>query len=102
MGHKDHPVYALEKWRRREELRGVAGGKTVPLIGAVVLTLEATKLGTKKGPKIKARFKICAKGTTDWIGIILGARALDCPERGGLGFIPGPYGHTFTKLGIQV
>ena len=58
--------------------------------------------GTQKLASFLAKFKICAKGTTDWVPMILGARAIDCKERGGLGFIPGPAAHGFTALGILV
>ena len=38
---------------------------------------------------------------TDWVGWILGARALDCQARGGLGFLPLEHGHSFSTLGIM-
>ena len=74
----------------------------MPLVGAVVLEMEMLKLHQETGPKIQARFKVTAYGKTDWVPIILGARAIDCPERGGLGFSPGPASHTLRGLGIQV
>ena len=36
------------------------------------------------------------------MGVIFGARALDCMERGGLGFRPTPGAHVFDRLGIAV
>jgi hypothetical protein len=88
LSDKRHPVKQLEKWEKREALRGVASGKSVPLVGSAVIAINMTPLGKAEGPEILCRFKICKKGSTDWVGWILGARALDCPERGGLGFVP--------------
>ena len=34
--------------------------------------------------------------------IIFGARAIDCVERNGLGFMPGNHSHFLTALGIQI
>ena len=71
-------------------------------MGCVVLRLGLKELGTQKITPVVARFKISSEGTSDWVPLILGARALDCPERGGLGFLPGPIAHAFTRLGILV
>ena len=103
LSSNQHPVKQLENWRQREELRGVAVGKTVPLIGAVVLELQCLEVGRAKTHKcntILVRFKICASGATDWAPTIIGARAIDCVERGGLGFAPGPRAHFITAYGI--
>ena len=100
LNDKRHPIVQLEKWPVKEELRGVAGGKSVPLLGSVVLKITMLELGKTTGPEIKARFKICKKGSTDWVGVILGARAIDCPEHGGLGHVAGPHAHVMTGLGI--
>ena len=102
LGDKRHPVLQLEHWEQGEMLRGVASGKAVPLIGSVVLRVTMLELGKDTGPDIKCRFKICAKGTTDWVGFILGARALDDPKRDGLGHIPLENSHSFVKLGIHM
>jgi len=99
---KRHPIKQLEKWKHTEGLRGVAGSKTVPLLGAVVVRLNMIELGKDDGPEVLARFKICEAKSTDWVGWILGARAIDCPGNGGLGFIPLEYSHSFTALGIQM
>ena len=96
-----HPVKLLERWEHKEGLRGVAGSKTVPLIGAVVVAVNMIELGKSDGPEIKVRFKICAAGSTDWVGWILGARAIDCPARGGLGFLPLENAHSWTALGVM-
>ena len=99
---KRHPIKQLEKWKHTEGLRGVAGSKTVPLLGAVAVRLNMIELGKDDGPEILARFKVCEAKSTDWVGWILGARAIDCPGNGGLGFIPLEYSHSFTALGIQM
>ena len=73
----------------------------VQLIGGVVLKVTMKELGKESGPDVPIRFKITKSGTTDWVGMILGARALDAPERGGLGFTPMNHGHAFSALGIH-
>ena len=60
------------------------------------------KMGMDTGPVVNVRFKICKGGSTDWVGFILGARAIDCAERGGLGFVPTEHCHTFSALGISM
>ena len=102
LGDRRHPVIQLEYWQRPEQLSGVAGGKTVKLLGAVVMRVMMLKMGENTGPEIKVRFKVCAAGTTDWVGFIMGARALDSPGRGGLGFIPCDNSHSMVALGIQM
>ena len=102
LSDKRHPIKRLEKWRHAEALSGVAGGQKVPLLGSVVMQVRMTEVGKNTGPEVLIRFKICKAGCTDWVGFIIGARAIDCPERGGLGFIPLEHCHTFTALGIQM
>ena len=102
LADKRHPIKKLEKWKHREALRGVAGGASVPLLGSVVMAVQMLELGKDTGPEVLIRFKICKSGTTDWVGWILGARCIDCPERGGLGFVPLEHSHSFTALGIQM
>ena len=41
-------------------------------------------------------------GTNDWVPIVLGARSIDCVERGGLGHSPLDKSHAMAKLGIQM
>ena len=100
MGDPRHPVFKLEKWYQEESVKGVASEKRVPLLGAVTMKVMMPRLGQEDGPIIKVKFKIMKSGSTDWVPIILGARALDCTERGGLGFIPGPHSYTFQGLNI--
>ena len=100
-GHRDHPIKALEKLEETEQLRGVAAGRTVRIIGQVILAIVFKGLSGEK-KTILARFKITELGGTDWVPIIFGARAIDCVERNGLGFMPGPHSHFLTALGLQI
>jgi len=102
LADKRHPIKNLEKWEHEEALRGVAGGKSVPLLGSVVMAVKMVELGKDTGPEVLISFKICKSGSTDWVGWIIGARCIDCPERGGLGFVPLEHSHSFTALGIQM
>jgi hypothetical protein len=98
---KRHPIKQFERWAHEEALRGVAGGKNVPLLGAVIVAVHLIELGKNDGPEVLVRFKVCGAGSTDWVGWILGGRCIDCPANGGLGFIPLEHSHSFTALGIQ-
>ena len=51
---------------------------------------------------IRARFKITKKGSTDWVGMILGGSAIDCVARNGLGFVPSANSHWMEGLGIAM
>ena len=100
------PVIQFEKWVYPEYVHGIASGSPVPLKGAVVLRVrlqEGTEASRcKDGPELFVRCKVAARGTSDWHGLILGGRALDCEARRGLGFRPGPNSHILDTLGIQV
>ena len=86
LGDPKHPVIQLGKWNKPEQISGVASKKTVPLIGTVVIRVSLTRMGNEaNSPTVDVRFKICAAGSTSWVGWILGGRALDAAERGGLG-----------------
>ena len=100
------PIIQFEKWVYQEFVHGIASGSPVPLKGAVVLRVRLQE-GTDPakctdGPEIFLRCKIAAKGTSDWHGLIIGGRALDCEARRGLGFRPGPKAHIFDSLGVQM
>ena len=97
-----YPVVQLEKWPIPECVTGISKGNDVPIIGAAVLRVQLPEVGKRAGPEIVVRAKIFKKGTSDWLGLILGARALDCVERGGLGFRPTAGAHLFERLGIAV
>ena len=102
MSDQRHPIVQLETWPEKECVRGVAGGKTVPLVGGVVMRLTMPEKGTNKGPNILVRFKITGKGTTDWVGMILGARAIDHVSLGGLGHQSCPNGHWMAASNIMM
>ena len=102
LDHKQSPIVALEKWKEAEAIRGVGAGSVVPLLGAVVLRVKMLELGKNDGPDILIRFKITKQGGTDWVGIILGARALDCVKRGGLGHVAADNAHLMQRLGIAM
>ena len=81
----EYPVVQLERWQEKECVAGVAKDRPVKLIGAVVLRVVLGTAKARQGPQVLLRFKIFSKGACDWHGLIIGGRALDVPERGGLG-----------------
>ena len=87
-------------------MHGIAAGSPVPLKGAAVITvrlLEGKAVDSAtEGPEIFIRCKIAAKGTSDWHGLILGGRALDCESRHGLGFRPALDYHMLDTLGVKL
>ncbi|MEC8942206.1 MAG: hypothetical protein VYC95_05695, partial [Verrucomicrobiota bacterium] len=95
-----YPVLQLEWWPRNEMVTGIVRGARVRVIGAAVLRVQMTELNKAAGPVLLFRCKIFERGSSDWHGLILGGRALDCVEMGGLGFHPTAGGHAFTALGI--
>jgi len=105
-GDKGFPIVQFEQWVYPEFVHGIASGSPVPLKGSVVL-----KVRLQEGPdtdrcvdghELYVRCKIAAKGTSDWHGLILGGRALDCEARRRLGFRPGPQAHILDTLGVQI
>ncbi|CAK9002134.1 Retrovirus-related Pol polyprotein from transposon 412 [Includes: Protease [Durusdinium trenchii] len=103
---KRFPVVRFEKWTYPEYVHGIASGAPVPLKGAVVIRVRFLEgeqpERTKDGPEILVRCKVAARGTSDWHGLILGGRALDCEAKSGLGFRPGPDAHILDTLGIKI
>ena len=103
---KRFPVVRFEKWVYPEYVHGIASGASVPLKGAVVLRVRLMEgksvENATEGPEIFVRCKVAARGTSDWHGLILGGRALDCEAKRGLGFRPGPDCHILDGLGIQI
>ena len=91
------PVVKLEKWVHPEFVHGIASGAPVPLKGAAVL--RVTLLEGKTPEEARAG---PARGSSDWHGLILGGRALDCASRMGLGFRPGPEHHILDTLSIRI
>ena len=64
--------------------------------------LKGTTDRAKPGHELFVRCKIASKGTSDFHGLILGGRALDCEARRGLGFRPGPMTHVLDSLGVHL
>ena len=99
-------VVKLEKWVHPEFVHGIASGAPVPLKGAAVLRVTLLEGKTpeeaRAGPEIFVRCKIAARGSSDWHGLFLGGRALDCASRMGLGFRPGPEHHILDTLSIRI
>ena len=77
-------------------MRGIAKDKVVPIVGMVVLRLQFKQLDGQPSKEIKVRCKILGKGHSDWLGVILGGKTLDCGDHGGLGFRPGPRAHVLV------
>ena len=102
LNDKHHPVLPLGHWPEEESVRGVAGGAVLKLVGAVVLRLTMFQKGTSSGPEIKTRFKITQKGAVDWVGMTMGAHAIDHPARGGRGHTPSASGHWMETLKIRL
>ena len=48
------------------------------------------------------RFKIMPKGTSSFLGFIIGGKALDCVENGGLAHSPQPRSHFLAGIGIHL
>ena len=97
-GGPPFPVVKREKWVHPEFVHGIASGAPVPLKGAAVLRVTLLE----GSPEIFVRCKIAARGSSDWHGLILGGRALDCASRMGLGFRPGPEHHILDTLSIRI
>ena len=96
----DFPVAQLERWPEPEFVTGIVKGEEIQILGAVLFREKMIELGKNTGTTLYVRFKIFKAGRSDWVGIILGARALDCQERCGLGYRPTAGGHAFESLGI--
>ncbi len=79
---------------------GIVRGARVQIVGAAVLRVRMTELNKETSPVVYFRCKIFEAGASDWHGLILGGRALDCVEEGGLGFMPTAGAHAFKALGI--
>ena len=100
------PIIQFEQWVYPEYVHGIASGSPVPLKGSVVLRVRLQEGNSVEksvdGHELFVRCKIAAKGTSDWHGLILGGRALDCEARHGLGFRPGPQSHILDTLGVRI
>ena len=84
----EFPIVQSEKWDKREQVTGVKRDAAIQVIGAVVLRVGLLQVTGKAGPSILVRAKVFEKGASEFQGLILGGRALDCEANGGLGFRP--------------
>ena len=92
----EFPVAALERWEVPEVVNGLAKDSPLPLKGGVVLR------GQEVPGYILVRAKILGRGSSTWHGLILGGRALDSADRGGLGFHPGATAHVLEGVDIHL
>ena len=99
----EFPVAALEKWPIPEVVNGLAKDSPIPLKGGVVLRVRLKD--KRRGGKVKeilVRAKVLGKGSSTWHGLILGGRALDAADRGGLGFHPGATAHVLEAVDVHL
>ncbi|CAK8990984.1 unnamed protein product, partial [Durusdinium trenchii] len=96
------PVAQLERWPQEEVVMGLANDAPIKLKGAVVMRVQMPDVNGQKVEEILVRAKVIGKGLSTWQGLILGGRALDAVERGGLGFRPAASCHVFDGLGVKL
>ncbi|CAK9020527.1 Uncharacterized protein SCF082_LOCUS14946 [Durusdinium trenchii] len=101
-GNDKFPVAQLERWPQEEVVMGLANDAPIKLKGAVVMRVLLPDVNGQKTEEILVRAKVIAKGLSTWHGLILGGRALDAVERGGLGFRPAASTHIFDALGVRL
>ena len=66
-----------------------------------MLLQSLLEISETTGPEVRMKFEICKGGRPIWVGWILGARAVDCEVKGGVGLIPMDHGHHFAALGVN-
>jgi hypothetical protein len=99
---KDWPIVQLEKWTNAEMVMGIAAGTPLTLAGSAILRVSFCDVDERvPAREVNVRCKIFPKGSTDWHGLIIGAEALDCKERGGLGHRVTEGAHVFEGIGIR-
>ena len=81
---------------------GIAAGKPLSLVGSAVLRVHFCDIDSR-APRVEVlvRCKIFPKGSTDSHGLIIGAEALDCRERGGLGHRVTERAHVLEGIGVR-
>ena len=99
---KRFQIAQLEKWPLQECVQGLAKSSPVDLKGGAVLRVALVDMSGQKSKSILVRVKICAVGTVGFNGLILGGRALDCVERGGLGHVTSRKAHVLSSIGIYL
>ena len=95
-------VAQLERWLQEEVVMGLANDAPIKLKGAVVMRVQMPDVNGQKVEEILVRAKVIGKGLSTWQGLILGGRALDAVERGGLGFRPAASCHVLDGLGVKL
>ena len=81
---------------------GIAAGKPLTLAGSAVLLVHFCDIDSRlPDVEVLVRCKIFPKGSTDWHGLIIGAEALDCTERGGLGLRVTERAHVLDGIGVR-
>ena len=96
------PVIQLERWPQAEMVMGIAAGKPLTLAGSAVLLVHFCDIDSRlPDVEVLVRCKIFPKGSTDWHGLIIGAEALDCKERGGLAHRVTERAHVFDGIGVR-
>eukprot|EP00439_Symbiodinium_sp_Y106_P054591 s2522_g7.t1 len=98
----EFPIAALERWAVPEVVNGLAKDSPLPLKGGVVLRVCLNDKRGHKSKDILVRAKVLGRGTSTWYGLILGGRALDSSDRGGLGFHPGATAHVLEGVDIHL
>ena len=95
-----YPIIQLERFPEQETVNGIRAGEPVRIVGSVVMRLGLEQPRPGRDKEAAVRFKIFEKGTSDWPGIILGGRALDTPNRGGLGLRVTDTHYVFETEGV--
>ena len=99
---KSWPIVQLERWPLPELVMGIAAGKPLTLAGSAILRVNFCDIDSRvPDAEVLIRCKIFPRGSTDWHGLIIGAEALDCAERGGLGHRVTERAHVFDGIGIK-
>ncbi len=96
------PVVQLEKWPEADNVMGIAAGTPLRLLGSAVLRVHFSDIDARApGAEVLVRCRIFPKGSTDWHGLIIGAEARDCKERGGLGHRVTERAHILEGIGVR-
>ena len=90
------------KWPQVEMVIGIAAGKPLTLAGSAVPLVHFCDIDSRlPDVEVLVRCKIFPNGSTDWHGLIIGAEALDCKERGGLAHRVTERAHVFDGIGVR-
>ena len=88
----------LERWDKEEKVPGVRKDRPMEVIGAAVVPLVFTGAnGAQRTQRL--RFKIFRRGSSTWMGFIVGGPSLEAGPVG-LGLRTTPEGHYLETLGL--